>query len=53
MTDKHTRTFEITVTSPFGKQPIEQFEHYISKVKDESKERWNIDITISEVENNE
>jgi hypothetical protein len=48
MTDK--ATFKVEIKSPFGRQPIEQFYHYLSKVADESKERWNIEVTIERIE---
>lgn len=40
------RTFTVTVDSPFGKQPIEEFEHFLHKLSDESDARWGIEITI-------
>lgn len=42
------RTFKITVKSPYGSQPIEQFRHFVSKISDEAQERWGIEIDIRE-----
>lgn len=43
------RTFEITIESPYGKQPVEQFRHFLSKIQDDALTRWGIEIEISEV----
>lgn len=44
------REFRIVIESPYGKQPVEQFKHFIHKVSDESLERWGIEISISEID---
>lgn len=46
MSDKLTLT--VTITSPHGKQPLEQFKHWLTKVANESKARWGIGIEITE-----
>jgi len=51
MTDK--ATFKITVRSPWGRKPLEKFEHWISKVSSEASERWGIEIEIERVEREE
>lgn len=43
------RTFQIEIESPYGKQPIEQFEHFMQKIKSEALERWGIEISITDV----
>lgn len=48
MSDK--AEFKVVVESPFGKQPLEQFGHFISKVADEAAERWNITINVERVD---
>lgn len=47
------KAFRLTIESPYGKQPVEQFRHFIKKVSDESLERWGIEITLTEVADNE
>jgi hypothetical protein len=44
---KDSQTFMVTVESPHGKQAIEQFAHFLSKVSDEAKARWGITITVT------
>jgi hypothetical protein len=50
MSDKASRTFEVTVTSPHGSQAVEQFRHFLSKVASDARERWGIDIQITELQ---
>lgn len=45
MTDK--QTFTVTVESPFGRQPIQQFNHFLRKIADEAETRWGIEIEVS------
>ncbi len=40
------QTFKIVVKSPYGTQPIEQWDHWIRKVADEADTRWGISISI-------
>lgn len=47
------QTFEVTVKSPHGKQAIEAFRHFLSKVADDARERWGIKIQITRVEDSE
>jgi len=47
------RTYELTIESPYGKQPVEQFRHFLGKVADEADTRWGIEITIEEHESDE
>jgi len=49
MSDKASRTFEVTVTSPHGSQAVDQFRHWLGKVSDEAAARWGIDIQINEI----
>lgn len=37
---------EVEITSPHGRQPLEQFRHFLGKVSDEASERWGIDIQV-------
>jgi len=46
MSDK--LTLKVEIESPHGKQPLSQFRHFLSKVADESKARWGIEINITE-----
>jgi len=48
MTDK--ATFKITVRSPWGRKPLDKFEHWINKVASDASERWGIDIQIDRVD---
>jgi len=48
MTDK--AEFRVTVESPFGNQPTQQFTHFLNKVANEAKARWNIEITVERVD---
>jgi len=43
------RTFRVIVDSPYGKQPVSQFKHFLNKISDEAETRWGITITITEV----
>lgn len=45
--------FRLVIESPYGKQPIEQFRHFIGKVSDEAITRWGIDVSISKVDEND
>ena len=40
-------TFTVTVESPYGKQPIEQWLNWIRKVASEADTRWGIDIRVN------
>lgn len=44
------REYRVRISSPYGKQPLEQFAHFLSKVSDEAEERWGISIAIEEIE---
>lgn len=44
----HSTTFEVTVTSPHGKQAIDSFNHFLRKVADDAKTRWGIEIQVTE-----
>lgn len=46
----HKGEFRVTVDSPHGKQPVTQFQHWLSKVADEAQARWNIDIMVQRIE---
>jgi len=46
-------TFIVTVDSPYGEQPIEQFRHHLLKVADEADTRWGIDIDVSKSPQND
>jgi hypothetical protein len=50
MSEKASRTFEVTVESPHGSQAVDQFRHWLGKVSDEARERWGIDIQIKELQ---
>ena len=41
--------FRVVVSSPYGKQPIEQFRHFINKVADDALTRWGIEVQIQAV----
>jgi hypothetical protein len=51
MTDK--QAFRIEVTSPWGRKPLEKFEHWMRKVSDGPAERWGIEIEIERIEREE
>lgn len=40
-------TFTVTVHSPYGEQPIEQFRHHLHKMADEADTRWGIEIEVT------
>jgi len=41
------RMFEVVVESPYGKRPIQEWEHWIRKIADEAETRWGIEIEVS------
>jgi len=47
---KESQTFKVRIKSPYGKQSIEQFEHWLRKAESEAEERWGIDIQIERVD---
>jgi hypothetical protein len=50
---KQSQTFKVRIKSPYGKQSIEQFEHWLRKAESEAAERWGIEIEIERVEREE
>jgi len=51
MTDK--ATFEIEVTSPWGRKPLDKFEHWIDDVASDARARWGIEIEIDRLQQEE
>ena len=47
---KSTAEFRIEIESPYGKRAVSEFEHFMTKIRSEAKERWGIEITISRVD---
>jgi len=42
--------FRVVVESPYGKQPISEFRHWMNKVADDALTRWGISISVEAIE---
>lgn len=51
--NKESQEFNVRIESPYGKQSITQFEHWLRKAQSEAKERWGIEIEIERVNEHE
>jgi hypothetical protein len=45
--------FRLVIESPYGKQPIESFRHFMSKISDDALTRWGIELRLTEIDDSD
>lgn len=43
------KEYKLTIQSPYGKQPLEDFKHFMGKVSDDAETRWGIELEMEAI----